>query len=183
MIYVFEPSDAITFLRKRGKTIEESAAGVVAQKLGYLPLALEQAGAYVDETRTSLEAYNGLLVANRKQLLALGQPSWYGGTVATTWTVSISRACEEQPQARDLLGLFAFLAPDDIPRRLVHEHAEVLSESLRPVASDPIQYDRALAALIGFSLVSADPHRIVIHRLIQLIIRDQLMPAGHTPTI
>ena len=177
MIDVFEPSDAITFLRKRGKTIEESAAGVVAEKLGYLPLALEQAGAYVDETRTSLEAYNGLLVANRKQLLALGQPSWYGGTVATTWTVSISRACEEQPQARDLLGLFAFLAPDDIPRRLVHEHAEVLSESLRPVASDPIQYDRALAALIGFSLVSADPHRIVIHRLIQLIIRDQLTPA------
>lgn len=177
MVDVFEPADAITFLGKRGKTIEESAASVVAEKLGYLPLALEQAGAYVDETRTSLEAYTGLLVANRQQLFALGQPNWYGGTVATTWTVSINRACKEQPQVRDLLGLFAFLAPDDIPRQLVHEHAEVLSESLRPVASDPIQYDRALASLIRFSLVSADPHRIVIHRLIQLIVRDQLTPA------
>lgn len=177
MVDVFEPADAITFLRKRGKTTEESAAGVVAEKLGYLPLALEQAGAYVDETQTSLKAYTGLLVANRQQLLALGQPNWYSGTVATTWTVSISRACEEQPQARDLLGLFACLAPDDIPRRLVHEHAEVLSESLRSVASDPIQYDRLLASLIEFSLVSADPHRIVIHRLIQLIVRDQLTPA------
>lgn len=176
VVDVFEPVDAITFLRKRGKTTEEPAAGVVAEELGYLPLALEQAGAYVEETQTSLEAYTGLLVANRQQIFALGRPSWYSETVATTWTVSISRACEEQPQARDLLGLFAYLAPDDIPRRLVHEHAEVLSESLRPVASDPIQYDRLLASLIGFSLVSADPHRIVIHRLIQLIVRDQLTP-------
>lgn len=174
---VFEPADAITFLGKRGKTAEESAASVVAEKLGYLPLALEQAGAYVDETQTSLEAYTGLLVTSRQQLLALGQPNWYGETVATTWTVSIRRACEEQPQARDLLGLFACLAPDDIPRRLVHEHAEVLSDSLRSVASDPIQYDRLLASLIRFSLVSVDPHRIVIHRLVQLIVQDQLTQA------
>jgi tetratricopeptide (TPR) repeat protein len=178
----FKPVAAITFLRKRSKTSEEHSAGIVAEELGYLPLALEQAGAYVEETQTSLEAYADLLVANRQpppqilKLLKLGQPSWYNETVATALTVSISRAFEEQPQARDLLRLFAYLAPDDIPRRLVHEHAEVLSESLRSVASDLIQYDRALASLIGFSLVSADPHRIVIHRLIQLIVRVELTP-------
>ncbi|MGH3692758.1 MAG: FxSxx-COOH system tetratricopeptide repeat protein [Pseudonocardiaceae bacterium] len=176
LVDVFEPADAITFLGKRGKTAEKSVAGVVAEKLGYLPLALEQAGAYVDETQTSLEAYTGLLATNRQQLITLGQPNWYSETVATTWTVSIRRACEEQPQARALLGLFAYLAPDDIPRQLAHEHAEVLSDSLRPVASDQIQYNRLLASLIGFSLVSADPHRIVIHRLVQLIVRDQLTP-------
>jgi tetratricopeptide (TPR) repeat protein len=177
MVDVFEPAAAITFLRKRGKSAEEPAASVITKKLGYLPLALEQAGAYVEETRTSLEAYADLLVANRHQLLTLGQPNWYSETVATTWTVSISRACEEQPHARDLLGLFAYLAPDDIPRRLLHEHAEVLSESLRPIVSDPIQYDRVLASLIAFSLVSADPLRIVIHRLVQLVVRDQLTQA------
>jgi tetratricopeptide (TPR) repeat protein len=177
----FKPAAAITFLRKRSKTSEESSASVVAEELGYLPLALEQAGAYVEETQTSLEAYAGLLVAGRRQpslilkLLKLGRPSWYNETtVATALSVSISRAFEEHPRARDLLGLFAYLAPDDIPRRLVHDHAEVLSESLRPVASDPIQYDRVLASLIGFSLVNAEPHRIVIHRLIQLIVRVEL---------
>ena len=180
MVDVFESAAAITFLRKRSKTTEEPAASLVAEELGYLPLALEQAGAYVEETQTSLEAYADLFVANRQrlpQLMALGPPPEYNETVATTWTVSISRACEEQPHARDLLGLFAYLAPDDIPRRLLHEHAEVLSESLRPAMSDPIRYDRLLASLIGFSLVSADPLRIVIHRLVQLIVRDQLSPA------
>lgn len=179
----FEPAAAITFLRKRSKTSEESAASVVAEEYGYLPMALEQAGAYVEETQTSLEDYAGLLVAYRQQpplllkLLKLGQPSWYSETVATAFTVSISRAYVEQPQARDLLGLFAYLAPDDIPRRLGHEHADALSESLRLVTSDPIQYDRALASLIGFSLVSSDPHRIVIHRLIQFIVRVELTPS------
>ncbi len=93
MVDVFEPAAAITFLLKRGKSTEEPAASVITKKLGYLPLALEQAGAYVEETRTSLEAYADLLVANRHQLLTLGQPNWYRETVATTWTVSIRPAC------------------------------------------------------------------------------------------
>jgi tetratricopeptide (TPR) repeat protein len=176
-VSIFTPTDAVTFLQKRSnKTGEKEAALTVAQKLGFLPLALEQAAAYVEETHTSLRAYSKLLPANQKSLLAAGKPDSYPGTVASTWKVSINAARAEQSHARDLLALFAHLAPDDIPRDLVPQHAGALRGCLAEVAADPVRYDQVLAALIGFSLVDADPERIGIHRLVQLTVRAELDP-------
>ena len=172
----FDRSDAITFLRNRTKSSEEAAAVTVAEALGCLPLALEQAAAYVEETQTSLQTYENLLSANYHALLAAGKPNWYTGTVATTWTVSIKGACAEQPLARDLLALFAYLAPDDIPRNLAQSHATALSSPLREAVADPVRYDQIVAALMSFSLIAADPYRIGIHRLVQLTVQDQLDP-------
>jgi tetratricopeptide (TPR) repeat protein len=171
----FRPIEAITFLRKRSRTAEDAAAPIVAKKLGYLPLALDQAGAYVERTQTSLRNYADRFATSRRQLLAMREPDlYYKDTVATTWNVSISKACEEQSHARDLLGLIAYLESDDIPRGLLREYSEALGESLRPVVSDPIQYDNLLASLIGYSLISADEDWIGIHELVQDIVRDQL---------
>ncbi len=176
----FAPRDAVTFLRKRGDAADEQAAGAVAEALGCLPLALEQAAAYVEETQTSLDSYRELLAADHPGLLAAGHPHWYGETVATTWAVSIATACQEQPQAQAALAVLAYLAPDDIPRHLLHEHSGVLDGSLRDVAADPVTYDLLLASLIGFSLITADSQRISVHRLVQLTIRNQLTPAERT---
>jgi tetratricopeptide (TPR) repeat protein len=173
----FSARDAVTFLQKRtSKTGEGEAARTVAERLGFLPLALEQAGAYVEETQTSLRAYSELLPGNQQALLAAGKPGSYPGTVASTWRFSIDAAREEQPHARDLLALFAYLAPDDIPRDLVPDHAEALQGPLAGVAADPVRYDQILAALTGFSLVDADPERIGIHRLVQDTVRSELDP-------
>jgi tetratricopeptide (TPR) repeat protein len=174
----FTATDAVTFLQKRSnKTGEREAALKVAEKLGFLPLALEQAAAYVEETHTSLRAYSKLLPANQQALLAVGRPRSYPGTVASTWKVSINAACAGEPHARDLLALFAYLAPDDIPRDLVPEHAEALRGPLAREAANPVSYNNILAALINFSLVDADPERIGIHRLVQLMVRADLDPA------
>ena len=170
----FASLDAVTFLRKRANVADERAAGDIAEALGCLPLALEQAAAYVEETQTSLESYRQLLAADHPGLLTAGHPQWYGGTVATTWAVSIAAACQEQPQARSALGILAFLASDDIPRDLLYRHADVLDGLLREVVADPVTYDLLLASLIGFSLINADPHRISIHRLVQQMIRNEL---------
>lgn len=170
----FAPVDAVTFLRKRANVADDRAAGDVAEALGCLPLALEQAAAYVEETQTSLESYRQLLAADHPGLLTAGHPQWYAGTVATTWAVSIAAACQEQPHARSALGILAFLAPDDIPRDLLLRHADVLDGPLREVVADPVTFDLLLASLIGFSLITADPHRISVHRLVQLMIRNEL---------
>jgi tetratricopeptide (TPR) repeat protein len=108
--------------------------------------------------------------------MSAGHPHWYGATVATTWAVSIEAACQEQSQARTLLAILAYLAPDDIPRDLVHKHAHALDSPLREVAGNPVTWDLLLGALLSFSLVAADPERISIHRLVQQTIRNQ-----HTP--
>jgi tetratricopeptide (TPR) repeat protein len=170
----FAQRDAVTFLRKRSHAPDERSAADVAEALGRLPLALEQAAAYVEETQTSLEAYRQMLVADHPGLLAAGHPQRYGGTVATTWAVSIAAACQEQPEARALLAILAYLAPDDIPRDLVHKHADVLDTPLREVANDPLTWDLLLGSLMDFSLVTAEPERISVHRLVQLTIRNQL---------
>lgn len=176
----FAQLDAVTFLRKRSHAPDERSAADVAEALGCLPLALEQAAAYVEETQTSLESYQQLLTADHPGLMAAGHPQWYGETVATTWAVSIAAACQEQPQARALLAILAYLAPDDIPRDLVHKHSDVLDSPLREVAADPMTWDLLLGSLIGFSLVTADPERISIHRLVQRTIRNQLTPDERT---
>jgi tetratricopeptide (TPR) repeat protein len=176
----FTQLDAVTFLRKRSHVPDEGSAADVAEALGCLPLALEQAAAYVEETQTSLDSYRELLTVGHPGLMAAGHPQRYGETVATTWAVSIAAACQEQPQARTLLAILAYLAPDDIPRDLVHKHADVLEGPLREVATDPMTWDLLLGSLIGFSLVTADPKRIAIHRLVQLTIRNQLSPDERT---
>ncbi len=176
----FGQPEAVTFLRKRSHTQDERSAAEVAEALGCLPLALEQAAAYVEETQTSLESYRQLLAAGHPRLMAAGHPQWYGETVATTWAVSIAAACEEQPQAGALLAILAYLAPDDIPRDLIPRHASVLDSPLREVAGDPVAWDLLFSSLIAFSLVTADPERISIHRLVQQTIRIQLTPQERT---
>jgi tetratricopeptide (TPR) repeat protein len=174
----FSTTAAVTFLQKRiHMTGQKKAALTVAEKLGFLPLALEQAAAYVEETHTSLRAYSELLPADQQAALATATPTSYPDTLASTWKVSINAACAEQPHARDLLALFAYLAPDDIPRDLVPQHAGALRSSLAPEATNPVSYNQMLAALINFSLVDADDERIGMHRLVQLTVRADLDPA------
>jgi tetratricopeptide (TPR) repeat protein len=170
----FAQLDAVTFLRKRSHAADEQAAAEVAETLGRLPLALEQAAAYVEETQTSLESYQQRLTAGYPGLLAAGHPQWYGETVATTWAVSIKAAREEQPQALALLAVLAYLAPDDIPRDLVYKYSGVLDSPLLEVAANLVTWDLLLGSLIGFSLVTVDQKRISIHRLVQQTIRNQL---------
>jgi hypothetical protein len=56
-IAVFTPEEAVAFLLARSGRDDEATAEEVAELLGFLPLALEQAGAYVRETRIPLATY------------------------------------------------------------------------------------------------------------------------------
>ena len=167
----------MTFLQKRiHMTGQKVAALKVAEKLDFLPLALEQAAAYVEKTHTSLRAYSELLPADQQAVLETVKPKSYPDTLASTWRVSINAASEQQSRARDLLALFAYLAPDDIPRNLVPQQAEALQGPLRPAVANLFSYNQMLAALINFSLVDADDERIGMHRLVQVTVRGNLDP-------
>jgi hypothetical protein len=83
---VFTPEEAVAFLLARSGASDEQAAGQVAGLLGGLPLALEQAGAYVRETRIALSAYLDRLHQFPAMTLAKGRPRDRNptDTVATT---------------------------------------------------------------------------------------------------
>jgi len=133
-------AEAVAFLRTRiGR--DDPIAGALAAALGDLPLALEQAAAYLEQHPTSLGDYLGLLRERAAELLGLGELADHPDTVATTWALSLARVRVEAPAAEDLLAVCAFLASDDIPRALPAEHAPVLPAPLQQAAADRLAYD------------------------------------------
>jgi tetratricopeptide (TPR) repeat protein len=172
---VLERDESVAFLRRRTGSDDTTSLAALAKALGDLPLALEQAAAYLDETRTTPADYLKLYREHGAELLALGEPLTTEQTVATTWQVALNRL-GATPGAPELLGVCAFLAPDDIPRAMFEEHAEVLPEPLGTILGRPLTYNQAVGALGRYSLVTVTEDSLTVHRLVQTVARASLSP-------
>jgi hypothetical protein len=170
---VWSREESLAFLAHDG--MGDAAAGAeLAERLGDLPLALEQALAYLQETGVPVADYLTLLREREPELLARGRASGYEQPVAGTWAVSLERVRDRAPGAGDLLTLWAFLAPDGIPRELVPDHLDLLPKRLRVTAGDRLAYQDAVAALTSYSLVTATAGSVGVHRLVQTVVRHSL---------
>jgi hypothetical protein len=117
-IDVLSPDAAVAFLQKRAGRTDEVGAAHLAATLGCLPLALDHAGAYCRLTATSFSSYSkkiDLRIARAPKGAA------YPASIAASFGLAIEKASAEQRAAETLLGLFAFLAPKDIPLDLLSE--------------------------------------------------------------
>jgi hypothetical protein len=160
---------------------EASAIATLAQELGYLPLALEQAAAYILAKGVSFAAYWRSYQKKRLQLLEKEQPQVgnYPDSVATTWAINVEAVKANSLAAADLLNLSAFLAPDNIPYELLiggREHlGELLSEALTDAVEDELVLPELLEELTRYSLIHLETDdRYSIHRLVQEVLRDAL---------
>jgi tetratricopeptide (TPR) repeat protein len=182
-IDVLDRTESVAFLNRRLGARPSAVIESLAEQLGDLPLALEQAAAYMEETQTEPDAYLQLFRDRAAELLKRGSPTSYDERVATTWEISLRRIQATVPAAEGLLCLFAFLAADDIPYDLATAHPEAVPESLRTAATDPLAYRDAVGALAQYSLVSirhgtaGRPGTISLHRLVQAVVRNRLEPA------
>jgi tetratricopeptide (TPR) repeat protein len=170
-------AEAVTFLEDHTKSDPRTAAEL-AEVLGNLPLALEQARAYLEVTRQPATTYLAELRQELQQrmagLLGEGTPAHYQATVATTWALSIAQVRREAPGAAELLSLLAFLSPEAVPRSLPGDHPGQLPKELRRVAGDRRAYEQAMAALGRFSLVAVTEDILTVHRLVQAVVRQSL---------
>jgi tetratricopeptide (TPR) repeat protein len=177
-VEVLAADDAARFLLARiGETEPEMAADArrLASTLGGLPLALEQAGAYIAATGTvGLTDYAELFTTRSSELLERGQPLDYQDTVATTWSLTLQRLRHSDPAAVGLLSLAAFLAPDDLPQPLLSAHYREVPEPLAAAARDPLALGDAIAALRRFSLVRVVADGLFIHPLLQAVVQAAL---------
>jgi tetratricopeptide (TPR) repeat protein len=169
--------EAEQFLTAHSPTDVQSARGL-AELLGELPLALEQARAYLAATPhqspvTYLAQLRRELAGRTGGLLAAGEPAHYQATVATTWAVALRRM-RRTPGTAGLLRLLAFLAPEPVPMGLFTGHPRQLPWPLRWVAADQARFARAVAVLDRFSLVTDTKQGIVVHRLVQAVVRQAL---------
>ncbi|MDD2834672.1 MAG: FxSxx-COOH system tetratricopeptide repeat protein, partial [Methanothrix sp.] len=166
--------ESVEFLLKRTGQNDRKGATNLARVLGDLPLALEQAGAYIKETGISFPDYLDRFKKDRKKLLKHGKPLNYPDTVATTWEISFQAVQKERPVAGDLLNLCAFMAPDAIPRAMLEDGAKHLAAALASCVQDTGEFDECIAVSKKYSLINVADSQISVHRLVQAVVQDKL---------
>ena len=154
----------------------------LVRELGGLPLALDQAAAYMEESPYSLAGY--LRLYHRERLVLLkrrgGLIEDHPAPVATTWSISFEEVERVDPAAADLLRLCAFLDPDAIPDELLSMGATALGPALAAAASDDLALNRAIEALWRYSLGRrhTDLQMLSLHRLVQIVLKETMDPAS-----
>jgi len=167
-------------LLERARSDEQQTARLISQEVDGLPLALDQAGAYIKETPCLLSEYLPLYRTRRSAILQERGHSTqiiqdYPDSVATTWSLSFGRVKQANPAAAELLNACAFLAPESIPEELLISGAPHLGDILAPVVKDPIQLDQICKDALRYSLLQRrDDKTLVVHRLVQAVLQDNL---------
>ena len=170
-IDVWDRAESLTFLRQRTADPDQQAAEALADALGDLPLALEQAAAYIDTTSISLAGYRDRLHSHAPQLFVRGQPADYEHTIATTWELAFAEL-EQDPGCAAILFCCAFLAPEQIPRELFASQS--IANGVFTAPDGELALDNAVRRILAFSLVTADESYLTMHRLVQHVIRNRL---------
>jgi tetratricopeptide (TPR) repeat protein len=170
-IGVFAEKDALDFLRRRVKSDDNESALALAERLGFLPLALEQAGAYIAET-AGMNCVRYLAMPDRFGLAVFDEHvpiTDYKLPVTATWKISLEKITTES--ARQLLNLCAYFAPDGIDISLFTEYRECLPKPLRDEIRDTLARDRIIREITKYSLVKYRDGALSLHRLLQEVLR------------
>ncbi|WP_371547618.1 tetratricopeptide repeat protein [Streptomyces sp. NBC_00554] len=144
-----------------GGNDDEDEARALADDLGHLPLALEQAGAFIAQTEVPIAAYRAMLrqYPGRATDAAPGG-SAPGRTMAGIWRITLDTLQERDPRSVDILRIAAWYAPTGIPRDL-----------FAPLAEDPVDLAQLLGLLADYNMITLDRAGIGIHRLVQTVAR------------
>jgi tetratricopeptide (TPR) repeat protein len=179
------PEEAARFLlertakRRASATDDEIRASDLATILDGLPLALEQAAAYIRHRRISLSDYLKDWERERDAVLGWFDPTamQYPASVAVTWQKT---ADELGPMARALLRLCAFLAPDPIPVEMFEECKDFVDEAVSLLCKETEEEQRpqavveALGDLADYSMISHEGRTFRVHRMVQEVIRSRV---------
>src|SRR5215467_9257270 len=157
---------------------EHAAAEKLVEAMGGVPLALDQAGAYIEETGCGVSTY--LQRYEEQHARLLDRRGVLGGdhphSVTATFLLASKRIEREQSAAADLLHVCVLLHAEAIPEELFVAGAEYLGPELASLATDPCQLDQAIAVLRSLSLVQRQPETrtLSMHRLLQAVLREQM---------
>lgn len=136
-----------------------TGAAELCDRLGRLPLAIEQAGAFIAQNVSTPAKYLELLASDGAHLLERGAVGADPRrTVARIWRVTFDRLAED-PHAAEILRVFAWYAPSDIPR------------ALGASAGDSTALRASLNLLAAYHLVTLSSDAISVHPLVQEIAR------------
>jgi tetratricopeptide (TPR) repeat protein len=145
---------------------DQADLGRLAAELGNLPLALDQAAAYIQHTAITPAAYLDRLRRHPARMFATSPAAQASGesgdqrTIARIWQLSLQALSEQEPLTGEILRTFAWFSPDPIPRDLAYQ-----------LHDDPLTVDDGLALLHSYSMITLTPRSVTIHRLVQAVAR------------
>ena len=146
-----------------------------SKEVDRLPLALDQAGAYIKETGISLAAYIQLYSQHWVSLLSQQENTTvsYPKSVAITWLLTFSKIEQANPAASEVLRLCAFLQRDAIPGEIFSNSIELLSPVLAPIVADPLAFNQVITILQAYALIyyNVTENTLSLHRLVQIMLR------------
>ncbi|THA23053.1 tetratricopeptide repeat protein [Streptomyces sp. A1547] len=171
----------------------------LADDLGFLPLALSQAAAYLLDVGLDCATYRHRLTDRASTLTDVlpdpsGLPDDQATNVAATWSLSIECADQLPPAglARPLLQLAAMLDPNGIPAAVLTSppalnhlagHHNAAPGQTQPEEITDAEATQALRALNRLSLIDHNPssphHTVRVHQLLQRAVRDPLPTDQH----
>ncbi|MFD8012556.1 tetratricopeptide repeat protein [Streptomyces sp. NPDC058955] len=172
---VLQPAESLALLthivRAGGGARDMDGAAALCADLGHLPLAVEQAAAFLAQNPLlTPRAYLELLRQDPAPLYEQGGEGFTVAerTIARVWRVSLDRIGALQPLAPDMLRTLAWYAPDGIPAGLLDG------------AGAPVAVAGAIGALNAYSMITVDPaaRALSVHRLVQSVART---PYGVDP--
>ena len=183
---------ALFLLRRSGRVGKEGTWGeateadqalalALCEQMDGLPLALDQAGAYILETPSSMKEYLRLYKTAGPQLLAQrGDNALDHLSVTITFGLAVQVVSQRLPAVASFLNLCALLAPDGIPEEVFKDNAAAFEEPLQSALAEPLKYMALLREAGRFSLVMRDVEEqtFSVHRLVQEVIRDGLDKAA-----
>lgn len=150
----------------------------ICRTLGGFPLALDHAGAYIEETGCDLAGYLERFRHRRSALLSWRSQNLggYPFSVRTTVMQILEKVECQSPIAVELLRMCVFLAAENIPEALITHGAMHLGSLLYEAVSDLLSLDEAFAILNSFALLRRDSetHLLTMHCLVQGVLRDHL---------
>jgi hypothetical protein len=168
-IDVFDRAESVALLQQHLPSLPVADADRVAAALADLPLAIDQAGAYLAEAPIGVGAYLQLLADQPQLVLAEATPDHAG--LAATVAAARTRLAALHPGAAALLNQLAFLAPDPIPLA-----TGGLAGAGLVVAAGAGQAAEWLRVLVRLALVRRTSTGIQLHRLVAALLRTWLDP-------
>ncbi|WP_433205909.1 tetratricopeptide repeat protein [Dactylosporangium sp. CS-047395] len=164
---VLERSASVSLLTDLTGLTDTASAGLLAADLGDLPLALEQAAAYISQHHgLDFAGYRHLLADQFARVVGDGGPATSADrTVASVWRVTMATIRHRSPLAERVIRVLAWLGPDNLP-----------DDVLTLLATTPADTGEALALLASYSMINRTARTVSVHRLVQAATRATAQP-------
>jgi tetratricopeptide (TPR) repeat protein len=179
-----DESDQLLRAKLEDEGLDRDELLVLSSRLEYLPLALVQAAAFIQENSITVSDYLRLLSQSDQQLVDLlseefetvGRDSETPRAVTETWILSFEQIQRQNGFAGELLSLMSLFDRQAIPLVFLSHYSEQQQDQ---EPRGQVQLTKALGVLKAFSFIVEDKgHGFDMHRLVQLVTRKWLANNG-----